>query len=118
MFSRPGEEKLMNHATWAFSLWWSNDEPLYRNVLAYATECLRRVPNMTDQTLGLNVRIEVQRWCMDGQATVLGWGPAKGYAWIVAPSVLDQMAREVGDFSAVDEVAVGESVRESLGVES
>lgn len=126
------------HETWAFNLHWSNDEALYRAVLRYAAGCLRRVPNMTDQTLGLNVKNEVRRWCEDGYVSDLGWSPvcldcgARLYtgrdhrcpvtrtvqpALIVSRSVLDMLAEEVGDFSRVNEESVAEDVREALGIE-
>lgn len=54
-----------NQATLDFDLWYSNHEPLYRAVNAYAADCLRRVPSMTDQTLGTNVKLVVRGWVHD-----------------------------------------------------
>lgn len=54
-----------NEPTWDFDIWYSNHEPLYRAVNAYAADCLRRVPSMTDQTLGTNVKLVIRGWVHD-----------------------------------------------------
>jgi len=106
-------------ATWAFDLHWSNDEPLYRAVLDYSRELLRRVPTMTQQTLGRNVRDTVQRWCADESAMrTTGW---QATPYVVDRRVLRMMREEVersGGFADVDENSVGESVLDSLNIET
>lgn len=105
-------------ATWYFNLHWQNDQELYLAVLDFARVCLRQVPNMTEQTLGLNVRDTVWRWCVDEAATPLGWQQRH---YPVTRAVLVMMREEVaaaGGFPDVELVEVGEAVRESLGVEA
>lgn len=101
--------------TWYFNLHWTNDYSLYHAVLDYSRGLLRRVPSMTDQTLGRNVRDAVQRWCEDGVAEPLGW---QDRAYTIKPAVLEMMRREVEDFNRVSEEAVGAEVRELLGEEA
>lgn len=110
--------EVTNNAGWYFSLHWSNDYALYHAVLDHARELLRRVPSMTDQTLGRNLRDAVQRWCMDEAAYPLGW-QEKAYA--IDPAVLRMMRNEVeqaGGFNAVPEEPIAEEVRELLEGES
>jgi len=102
-----------NDETYYFILHWKNDEPLYRDVLLYAGECLRRVPDMTDLTLGRNVKDTVRRWVADGEVVGLGWDEGIDY-WPVDPDVLASMAREVGNFDRVSEGEVAEDVRDFL----
>lgn len=100
-----------------FSMHWTNDYELYHAVLDHARELLRRVPSMTDQTLGRNLRDAVQRWCVDERADALGW-QARDYA--VSPAVLRMMREEVeraGGFNEVGEESIAEEVRELLGEE-
>ena len=110
------DRKAVEHATWAFGLHWGNDEPLYRAVLAYASAAMGRVP-MSNQTLGRNVIDNVQRWCAQGYVSSLGFGPLH-YPMPVDPHVLAMMRKEVGNFRLVDEVEIGEDVREALANES
>ena len=107
----------VERATWAFNLHWQNDEPLYRAVIMFGRVCLGRVPNMTDQTLGRNVRDAVRRWCVDRQVTGLGWDADLGYP-PVSRSVLAMLAEEVGEFNLVSEETVGEEVREAMVIEA
>lgn len=105
------------NASDTFDMHWVNDQEFYLAVLDHARELLRRVPTMTDQTLGRNVRDAVQRWCMEGKASPLGW---QVRAYPVSPAVLTMMRSEVeqaGGFNAVSEESVAESVRELLGIE-
>jgi hypothetical protein len=107
-----------NAAGWYFSLHWSNDYALYHAVLDHARELLHRVPTMTDQTLGRNLRDAVQRWCVDEVAAPLGW---QEKAYVIDPAVLRMMRKEVeqaGGFSAVPEEPIAEEVRELLEGES
>jgi hypothetical protein len=104
-------------ANWAFSLHWTNDQELYNAVLDLARVYLRRVPGMTDQTLGRNIRDSVQRWCDERAASPLGWQEQR---YPVSRSVLEMMDREVkaaGGFHAVNEEDIAEEVRELLAGE-
>lgn len=122
-----------NHATDEFNMVWQNDQDVYLAVLGLAREWLRRVPGMTDQTLGRNVKDRVFAWAFGG-----GWGWSSG--WGGLPTSLRDQDRypdwrkgdpppgyRVSPFSYfldreqygdVDEVAVGEQVRDALEVES
>jgi len=121
------------HATNEFNMIWQNDQTVYNEVIDYVKDCLRRVPNMTDQTLGLNVKARVFSWAHGG-----GWGYSDG--WGHATSSLRDDDRypdwhegpppagyRSGPFSyflpkeaygLVDEVEVGEQARDALGIES
>lgn len=104
-------------ATWYFNLHWTNDYILYHAVLDYSRGLLRRVPSMTDQTLGRNVRDAVQRWCHDETAQPLGW---QDKPYLIDPGVLRMMREEVeqaGGFAAVREESIAAEVRELLGQE-
>lgn len=93
---------------------YSNDQDLYHCVLAYAAWCLKRIPSMSNQTLGRNVRDNLQRWAAEGRVTRLGWGP--DHYPQVRPEVLATMANEVTWVYVVED-QLGMDVRESLGLE-
>lgn len=93
---------------------WSNNQELYHAVLAYGAWVLNRVTTMTDQTLGRNVRDNLQRWADEGRVSRLGWGPDHYPA--VAYGVLRAMDQEV-EWQAVAEAELGADVREALGVD-
>lgn len=126
-------------ATEQFNLHWQNDQDFYNAVLDYARAFLRRVPGMTAQTLGLNIRNDVHRWCDEGYVSALGWDPDAGRpgprtavvqrnqlqrfpGWVmpkgyrpVRSDVLERMAEDMeGQWQAVDETAIGEGILEDL----
>jgi hypothetical protein len=79
-------------------------------VLSYARELLVRLPTMTDQTLGRNVKDRVFAWAFGG-----GWGWAEGWPGPGRP--FDYfLSRE--DYGLVSEESIAESVREALGLEA
>jgi hypothetical protein len=93
---------------------YSNDQDLYHCVLAYAAWCLNRIPSMSNQTLGRNVRDNLERWASEGKVTRLGWGP--DHYPKVSFTVLRGMGSEV-DWRLIKDPELGADVRESLGVE-
>lgn len=121
-----------SHATDEFNLVWQNDQDVYLAVLQEAEDLLRRVPGMTDQTIGRNVKDRVFSWAYGG-----GWGYSSG--WNGATSSLRDDDRypdwtEGGPppgyrsgpfsyfldrdlYSSVSEEEVGEAVREALALE-
>lgn len=57
-----------------FNMIWQNDQDLYDAVLDMVRDLLRRVPGMTDQTIGVNVKGRVFAWAYGG-----GWGYSEGW---------------------------------------
>lgn len=68
-----------NAESFAFEIWTANNQDLYNAILDYARDCLRRVPNMTEQTLGVNIVMAVETWVNDSRNGLpivnYGWGP-------------------------------------------
>jgi hypothetical protein len=89
---------------------WCNDQDLYLATLAYARELLRRMPQMSDQTLGRNVKDRVFAWAFGG-----GWG--HDGLWVGRADTFDYFVRRE-DYGDVSELAVAEEVRDCLGIES
>ena len=104
-----------NQESYDFEVWTANNRELYDAILAYARECLRRVPGMTDQTLGANIKLNVREWvdmARKGEPIRnLGWGD--NLPVNVPAKLLLEMADDIGDMSKVNEYDVGESWRES-----
>lgn len=50
-----------------------NNQELYEAMKAYTRTCLERVPGMTDQTLGMNLRLRLYAWAA-GFTVETGWG--------------------------------------------
>lgn len=103
-------------ATHAFLSETENREGLYFAMASAAAEFLRRVPGMTDQTLGRNMVDLVAGWAHDVEAghrpRNVGWNDCQ-------PAPLNrQMIREVagavGNFRDVREESVGASWRETV----
>lgn len=95
-------------ATTEFNMVWQNDQELYRAVLAYVRGLLR-VPGMTDQAIGRNVKDRVFAWAFGG-----GWGFSEGWP---NPRTFEYfLARD--QYRWVSESIVGEEAREALGLES
>lgn len=121
------------HATTEFNLIWQNDQVVYNEVLDYVRDLLRGVPNMTDQTIGLNVKARVFSWAFGG-----GWGFASGWGhsltslrdedrypdWTEGGPPPGYRANPFSYFldkdryGLVNEEVVGEEAREALGLES
>lgn len=121
------------HATTEFNMIWQNDQTVYNEVVDCVRDLLRKVPDMTDQTIGRNVKDRVFSWAYGG-----GYGFSDG--WGHATSSLRDQDRypdwtEGGPppgyranpfsyflpthaYGQVDEEAVGEDAREALGLES
>jgi hypothetical protein len=121
-----------SHATDEFCAIWQNDQDVYNAVLEEVREMLRRVPGMTDQTIGVNIKARVFSWAYGG-----GWGYSSG--WGGATYSLRDRERysywtegspppnyRVTPFSYfldrdlfghVSEERVGEEAREALGLE-
>jgi hypothetical protein len=115
-----------------FNMIWQNDQAVYDTVLAYARELLCRVPGMTDQTLGRNVKDRVFAWAYGG-----GWGYSEGWGgatsslrdkdrypgWESGPAPADYRVNSFSYFldqdtyGQVSEERVAEDVREALGLE-
>lgn len=99
-----------NEQSYMFEVQTANTRDLYEAIRDYAADCLRRVPNMTPQTLGANIKLVVRGWVDDAQngrpAYSPGWGP--DHPDISRRSLLD-LAGQVGDFSRVSEDDIGES---------
>jgi hypothetical protein len=120
-------------ATTEFNMLWQNDQDVYRAVVEYVRDMLRRVPNMTDQTIGRNVKDRVYSWAFGG-----GWGYSEGWGgatsslrdddrypdWVEGPPPPGYRTSPFAYFlptyayGHVDEEAVGEEAREALGLES
>lgn len=99
-----------NHPTWHFVAIMQNDQTLYNAVVRYGYDLLARVPGMTDQTLGRNVKDRVHSWANGG-----GWGYPHGHATLRFDTLrhLDlTVANEV------DETEVGEAVRVAIALET
>lgn len=106
---------MTDRADTAFRINWTGDHNLYTAVMHHARMLLRRVPGMTDQTLGRNIRDAVQRWCVDEEAEPLGWQET---AYTIDPEVLARMREEVrraGGFSDVSEDNIGREIRDLMG---
>ena len=97
------------HATREFDMIWENDYDLYLATLAYARDLLRRTPNMTDQTLGRNVKDRVFAWAFGG-----GWGWSDFYPHDHRAFDYFLKREQHGD---VQDERVGERVRDALGIE-
>lgn len=69
---RPSEQTV--RTTDEFNMIWQNDADVYRAVCDLARDLLRRVPGMTDQTLGRNIKDRVFAWAYGG-----GWGYSDGW---------------------------------------
>lgn len=120
------------HATTEFNMIWQNDQDVYHAVLDDVRGMLRRVPGMTDQTIGRNVKDRVFSWAYGG-----GWGYSEG--WVGTTTSLRDEDRypdwhegpppagyRPGPFSYflprsaygyVNEETVGEEARDALGLE-
>jgi hypothetical protein len=122
-----------NHSTDEFNLVWQNDQDVYLEVLALARELLARVPGMTDQTLGRNIKDRVFSWAYGG-----GWGYSDGWghatsslrdgdrfpSWVEGPPPAGYRTTPFSYFldreqyGEVSEEAIAEDVREALELES
>jgi len=58
-------EDYANYATFRVCVDGWNNEPIYNAILKLTEECLSKVPNMTDQTLGRNIKDAMRRWAQD-----------------------------------------------------
>lgn len=92
----------VNLATFQFNVIWQNDQALYNAVLAYAKD----MTDLTDQTLGRNVKDRVYAWANDG-----GWGYGPGRKFDILKHL------DLTGYPQVSETEVGEAVRESLTTE-
>ena len=90
----------MAEDTREFNLLWTGDHDAYQHVVATARDALRKVPNMTDQTLGFNGRYWVSNYFTDH--------PESLHA--------EQFLR-VAPFWSVDEEEVADAIREALSIE-
>lgn len=95
-----------NDATREFNMHWQNDYDLYKEVVSLAREMLRRVPGMTQQTIGRNVKDRVFAWQQGG-----GWGYDDGRKHVRALEYLRVAHADV------QEDLVGEEVLDALGLE-
>lgn len=92
-----------------------NVQAIYDALVALGAECLRRVPNMTTQTLGRNIKDNAQGVALmaaEGEPLrFLGWGDAieipesSRRAWV-------ELGETVGDWHRLSEEDLGESWRE------
>jgi hypothetical protein len=119
-------------ATNEFCMIWQNDQDVYNAVIAYVRELLHGVPNMTEQTIGRNVKDRVFSWAYGG-----GWGYSEGWGgaaaslrdvekypdWIEGPPPPGYRNTPFSYFldphrySYVNEEQVGEEARDALGLE-
>jgi hypothetical protein len=108
-----------NGETFRFEVETANTFELYVPILAFAAECLRRVPGMTNQTLGVNIKLTVRGWVDMAQRGE----PIRNIGWLegpvsIRPQTLLALAEHVGDMARISEEDIGESWRESAeGVE-
>lgn len=93
-----------NQATFDLVVAYNNHEELYRATVAYAGDLLERVPGMTPQTMGRNVKDQLFAWAFGG-----GWGRDN------AP----RFTRELGhltrdDYALINEEDIGDDLLETL----
>lgn len=104
-----------NAESYAFEQITANDPDLYHDLLNVAVAMLDRVPSMTDQTLGRNVKDHVLGWLYDidqGQQPVnRGW--ADQHRVTSSRTKLLELRAQVGDLRLLNETDLGESWRES-----
>lgn len=99
-----------NRESFMFEVHTANTWSLYREIRDYAADCLRRVPGMTAQTLGANIKLTVRGWVLDAQ----NGEPAQNYGWgkdgplDIPRRELLELAEAVGDFSRVNEDELGQ----------
>lgn len=103
-----------NAETLAFQVFAPNVRELHDAIGDYVADCLRRVPNMTDQTLGVNIILTVRTWvdmARNGEPIRnLGWGPA-GVLPIPA-AVLLELAETVGRLDRLSDTDLGAAWRD------
>jgi hypothetical protein len=99
----PGAER--ERATWAFNLHWENDQAFYKAVFRVAAEEIKRRPDITDEALGRTVLSVVKSW-------------GGGLAPRTLRELVKAMETDVGPLGRVYKAAVGERVRDALGVEA
>lgn len=106
-----------NAETLAFQVYAANTRELHDAIRDYAADCLRRVPSMTDQTLGTNIKLAVRTWVdqvANGEPIRnLGWGPSGILP--IRPRTLRELVRDVGDLSRLSEDDLGAAWRPEDG---
>ena len=106
----------VNAETYRFEQFAPNVLSLYTDLCNVAREMLRRVPSMTDETLGANIKLHVRSWVYDAREgkAPQNYGWADGYTVTTSPAVLLDLAEYVGDLSRLSETDLGESWRETV----
>lgn len=106
-----------SQASLDFEQYASNHRPIYDSLRIYAGVCLRRVPSMTDQTLGRNIKDQARIVVEDAMAgeplRFPGWGD---YIVIPADSARDWVglgaAVGLGNWPQIGEAELGGIWRE------
>lgn len=106
----------VNAETYRFEEFAPNVLSVYTDVRNVAREMLRRVPSMTDQTLGANIKLHVRTWVLDAREgrTLRNYGWADHITVTTSPSVMLELADYVGDLTMLSETDLGASWRESV----
>lgn len=109
-----------NQPSLDFELWTANTQVIYETIHAFGTVMLQRVPSMTPQTLGVNIKDNVRTLIDMAQKgerlRFLGWGDQIDLPQRPLATALLQMAAEIGmeNYHLINEVDIGESWRETL----
>jgi hypothetical protein len=105
-----------NEETLAFFVHAPNVWEVNQSLLDVTREFLRHVPNMTDLTLGVNIKDSVRLWCEqaanDEPIRSIGW--ADGVPVKATRAQLLALANDVGDLSHLHETDLGEHWREAV----
>jgi hypothetical protein len=105
-----------NLETLAFFVHAPNVRGVNESLLDVTREFLRHVPNMTDLTLGVNIKDSVRLWCEqaanDEPIRSIGW--ADGIPVKATRAQLLALANDVGDLTRLHETDLGEHWREAV----
>lgn len=106
-----------NRESHYFEIFSSNYPDLYEAILGYSQNLLRRVPSMTPQTFGYNIKSEVRMWieqAMTGKPIYsLGWWDRPIQ---VNPKTLIEMANTIGidNYHKISEMDIANSWLETV----
>ncbi len=105
-----------NEATYEFIATTENDRETYELLLAYSAQMLRRVPSMTEQTLGHNIKLtcrSIVHQVRNGEhPSIYGWAD-----FLRVPRAVARLLTELDDRIGLEHVSeddLGASWRETL----
>jgi hypothetical protein len=120
MADEPTFNGYANQPSLDFETWTANTEVIYHVIENYGRVLLQRVPSMTPQTLGVNIKTEVRTLIDMAQKGEklrhLGWADHLDLPQEPLRKALLEMAADIGmeNYHLIDEADIGDSWIETL----